>query len=317
MTTPPKETEVFLQLLSLAEQNLGLTDPNPSVAAAGLDEQGNLLGFGTHQGPGKPHAEVDLIQQLSARGELNHLHTLLVTLEPCNHTGRTPPCTEAILKTPIKRVIIGTHDPNPRVLGGGAERLAKAGIEIQWVKDPEMRGQSQKLIRSFSHWSRLQRPWVVVKTAHLKGGSMIPPQGQKTFSTTEQIHFAHLLRKQSRAIITGSGTILADDPLFTVRHLQDFPHHTRWLVILDRQKRVSDRWIAAAEKRGFQVFRPEPEATLEDHLDFLGKKGVLTALVEAGPQVSELFLNSPYWCEHFQIQADQNPGIVHRIRSGA
>jgi diaminohydroxyphosphoribosylaminopyrimidine deaminase/5-amino-6-(5-phosphoribosylamino)uracil reductase len=285
---------------------VGATCPNPPVGAAILDAAGHVLTIQAHQRAGHPHAEALCLVDLGSRGLLEKAHTLVVTLEPCNHQGRTPPCTQAILKVPsIRRVVFAEKDPNPKVVGGGAEFLRSQGIDV--VHAP--REAAHALLAPFAHWVTTGKPWVVVKRALDRQGSMVPPAGSKTFTSEDSLKLAHVLRRESDAIITGSGTILADDPEFTVRRVPDHPGKRRFLVLLDRRRRVSPEWISRAGARGLDVLRFEsPEEALSE----LGGRGCLQALVEAGPGVSGAFLDGCLWNRHVVIQQG-NPGKPDQI----
>lgn len=290
--------------IASARRFVGATAPNPPVGAAALDPHGEILSVQAHERAGTAHAEAKVLADLRERGLLDRLDTLVVTLEPCNHQGRVGPCTEAILKARslahqaggagLRSVVFGTIDPNPRVAGQGAERLRQAGIQVrEW--DPA--GECRELIRSFEHWITTGLPWVVVKTARTREGSMIPPAGQKTFTSPQSLRLAHELRRRADAIVTGSGTILADRPEFTVRHVPDHDFivkglKKRKLVVLDRRGRTPPDWIRAAEARGFEVLI---RTNYEEALIELGKLGVLEALIEAGPELSAFVLQSPLW----------------------
>lgn len=283
--------------LNAAEQFLGLTAPNPPVGAVALDKNGKVLLGAGHEKAGSPHAEAKLLALAERLGKAKDIHTLVVTLEPCNHKGRTPPCTEAILRHKnIRRVVIGTKDPNPDVKGGGAEYLRSKGVElVEGVLEDECR----LLIRQFAYRCKTGRPYATLKTALNEAGSMIPPEGRKTFTSEGSLRFAHELRKRADALWTGSGTILADQPEFTVRHVPDFKDKKRYLLISDRRGRVPQEYKEAAQKRGFTLFFPQ---TLEKGLDFLGKQGTLEVLVEAGPALQKAFLESGLWQEHVVIK---------------
>jgi diaminohydroxyphosphoribosylaminopyrimidine deaminase/5-amino-6-(5-phosphoribosylamino)uracil reductase len=294
-----------------AQQFIGATSPNPPVGAAAVDSQGRILSVQAHERAGTGHAEARVIADLRERGLLGQAHTLVVTLEPCNHHGRTPPCSQAILDAGIRHVVYGVPDPNPRVAGHGAERLRQAGVDARECSDPGLRAECEALICSFSHWARTGYPWVVVKTAHLPDGSMIPPPGQKTFTSPESLKVAHEFRRRADALITGSGTVIADWPEFTVRHVPDHPlvssgQKKRWLVVLDRRRRTPREWVEQAQARGFEVLlREELQTTLQE----LGKSGALEILVEAGPELSSAFLKSSLWNQHVLI-TQGNPDTV-------
>jgi diaminohydroxyphosphoribosylaminopyrimidine deaminase/5-amino-6-(5-phosphoribosylamino)uracil reductase len=233
--------------------------------------------------------------------------TLAVTLEPCNHHGRTPPCTGAILDAGIRHVVVGTHDPNPTVKGGGIERLQAAGVTVTvGVAEAECR----QLLHAFAFSSITGSPWVTVKRAFTAAGSMIPPPGQKTFTSPASLLLAHRLRKKADAILTGSGTILADDPSFTVRHLPDHPGKRRRLAILDRRRRVPETYLAAARERGLD---PTIYDDLETALADLHRQGVRDVLVEAGPALSDAVLAANRWCLAVDIRRKDGPGAPDEV----
>jgi diaminohydroxyphosphoribosylaminopyrimidine deaminase/5-amino-6-(5-phosphoribosylamino)uracil reductase len=299
------------------------------VGAAALDAQGRILGLNAHERAGTAHAEAGLLTRLRDEGKLDQVHTLLVTLEPCNHTGRTPPCTQAILDAGVRRVIYGAPDPNPRVAGGGAQALRQAGVDVRLVgemtemgdpspgpDDLALRADCADLIAPFAKWSRTRLPWITVKTAEHEG-SMIPPAGQKTFTSESSLRMAHELRRRADAILTGSGTVLADDPEFTVRRVTDHAAVTqglkpRKLVVLDRRGRVPAEWLKKAENRGFEVWvrRDAREAVAE-----LGASGALEILVEAGPAVSGYFLSQSLWDEHVLIRTANLGDLIDVYRN--
>ncbi len=300
----PALTHAFTLALEEAQEFVGATAPNPPVGAAALDAQGRVLGVAAHQKAGEPHAEAALLAELAAQRIETPIDTLVVTLEPCNHTGRTPPCTQAIIAAGVRRVIYGVADPNPRVEGGGAGALRDAGIDVSALPEGSALGEKcLELARPFIKWVTTGLPFVTVKTAHRADGSadssamgsMIPPPGQKTFTTPEALHIAHGLRKRCDAILTGSGTILADNPAFTVRHVADHFGKKRWLAILDRRRRVPVKYLEYARGQGFTVILPD---SLESALRELGASGVLEVLVEAGPLISQAVLAGDLWDRH-------------------
>lgn len=271
-----------------ARKWLGATSPNPPVGAVALDQEGRILAIAAHQRAGGPHAEAALIEICRTQSLLPKVQTLCVTLEPCNHQGRTPPCTDVIIASGIKHIVIGMRDPNPDVKGGGVERLRAAGIEVKEANSEEC----HQLLHAFAYSVKNKKPWITVKRALDKNGLMIPPAGQKTFTSPESLRLAHQLRKKADAIITGSGTILMDNPLFTVRYVSDYPKKRRWLAILDRRGRVPANYFKAADRRGLDVLiYQDIQAAVLD----LAEKGVRDVLVEAGPGLSQAMLDSPLW----------------------
>lgn len=277
---------------------MGATAPNPPVGAAALNEHGEILALAAHRKAGEDHAEAALLKICRERGITHALHTVCVTLEPCNHHGRTPPCSEALIAAGVKRVVIGAKDPNPNVKGGGAKRLRQAGIDV--IENVE-NDACKRLIHAFAFSALYKKPFITVKRALDTKGSMVPPQGQKTFTSKESLVLAHRLRKKADAIITGSGTILADNPLFTVRHTTDDRRTNRILAILDRRKRVPTPYIALAESRGFDV-------SVYDDIDScvadLASRDVLDVLVEAGSSLSDSILESDNWAMRVDIQTN-------------
>lgn len=282
-----------------AKQHEGATAPNPIVGAVGLTEQGEIIGVAAHEQAGMPHAEKKLIYNLQEEGKLEALHTLFITLEPCTHYGKTPPCVDTILQTNVKKVIIGTLDPNPEVHAKGFQILSqKVETTLLSDYDSEFADKCKQMIAPYAYWTQHNKPWVILKQAYNLEGNMIPKFGQKTFTSPESQVLAHELRKKSDAILTGSGTILADFPQFTVRHVSDHPNKTRWMVFFDRRQRVPEPWKERVVRDGFCLMKC---IDFEEALDFLGKQGVHMALVEAGPSLSSYVHHHKLWNERIQI----------------
>ena len=300
----------FRMALAEAQAYEGATAPNPPVGCVLLDAQGEVLAKAGHTGVGQAHAEASAIQACRAAGTLHRLHAALVTLEPCSHTGRTPPCVDALLATPVRKVWIGALDPHPRAPSAGVAKLTGAGVAARMIAEldhPDARALAEascRLIAPFAKWSRTGRPWVRIKTALDADGSMIPPPGAKTFTSPASLVHAHRLRRASDAILTGSGCILVDDPAFTVRHVPDHAAKRRRLVIMDRRGRVPGSYLQAAQERGFD---PWVRGELEAALDELGAKGVLCVLVEAGPTLRRAVLDTEFWDEEVIFQAGASP----------
>lgn len=306
----------FARALFCASEFEGATSPNPPVGCVLLDASGNVLAAAAHRRAGEPHAEALAIELSRRNGTLERIHTVVATLEPCNHTGRTPPCTEAILATPAKHLWIGARDPNPTVRGGGSDGLVAAGLTVNFIEDlglPEagaLSAAATRLIAPFAKRARAGLPWMTVKQALNRVGGMVPPAGQKTFTSEASLAFAHQLRKRADAVLTGSGTVLADAPEFTVRRVPDFPGKRRHLVILDRRGRVPKAYLDAARDRGFDAWLG---ASLAEELQRLGEAGVLELLVEAGPELTRTILDSELWDEHVLIQQGPEPAGADQI----
>jgi diaminohydroxyphosphoribosylaminopyrimidine deaminase/5-amino-6-(5-phosphoribosylamino)uracil reductase len=198
--------------LELAALGRGRTSPNPLVGAVVLDAAGTLVGEGYHARAGTPHAEVHALAQA---GERARGGTLVVTLEPCCHHGRTPPCTGAVIAAGIARVVVAMADPNPRVAGGGIAQLQAAGIEVlTGVGEAQARG----LNRPFVHRIDTGRPLGILKWAmSLDGRTALPNGVSQWISGPAARNWVHHLRSQCDAVIVGGGTLRADDPLLTSR----------------------------------------------------------------------------------------------------
>ena len=198
-----------LQLAALAD---GHTSPNPLVGAVVLDSSGALVGEGFHARAGQPHAEVGALAQAGDRARGG---TLVVTLEPCCHHGRTPPCTQAVIEAGVRRVVVALDDPDPRVAGEGIKRLKAAGLEV-------IRGvlqtQAAEQNRAFLHRLATGRPWGLLKWAmSLDGRTALPSGASQWISGPQARQWVHQLRSLCDAVIVGGGTVRADDPLLTSR----------------------------------------------------------------------------------------------------
>lgn len=306
--------DAFARAIAAATDYAGATSPNPPVGCVLLDAAGNSLAVEAHRKAGDLHAEARAIAACQAAGTIGRIHTVVVTLEPCNHHGRTPPCAEAILSTPAREVWIAETDPNPRVEGGGAVRLAAAGLSVRFLSELDhpdrarLASEAERLIAPFAKWVTTGLPFVTIKQALDETGSMIPPAGQRTFTSETSLTLAHRMRRRADAILTGNGTILADNPEFTVRRIPDHPGKSRILAILDRTGRVPADYLTAAAQRGL---RPMLFADIGDALTRLGSEGVHEVLVEAGPTLTAAILSTDIWDEHVAIKKAGDGGPDH------
>ncbi|HRK01321.1 MAG TPA: bifunctional diaminohydroxyphosphoribosylaminopyrimidine deaminase/5-amino-6-(5-phosphoribosylamino)uracil reductase RibD [Oligoflexia bacterium] len=316
------DLEAMALAVEQAYQGFGRTAPNPPVGACLIANDGRVLGLGSHRGAGQAHAErtaIDQAQQLfgtnAARGA-----TLYVTLEPCNHTGRTPPCTEAIAQAGIARVVFANKDPNPTVPGKGAEALAARGIQM--IHQPN--DAAERLLRPFRQWITRRTPWVVHKIAfrrtHENKLSMIP-ESQNTFARAESLRLAHELRRQSEAILTSVPTILADLPKFTVRHTwdhDDLSFKRKIMIVSSRATGLTVEtlhtvlpvtWLSETRAAGFEVLL---SPNLEHALSTLGQLNVHQVLVEAGPRLSEHLASTRTAHENVVISVGEERDFVLR-----
>lgn len=222
--------------LELAERGRYTVSPNPLVGAVVVKE-GRLLGEGFHERAGGPHAEAAALAAAGARARGADLY---VTLEPCAHFGRTPPCTEAVLDSGVGRVIMAAADPNPLVAGRGAAALSRAGVAILRA-DAVRRRRAQRQNEKFRLWIEARRPFVLAKWAGTLDGKIAAIGGGSRWITGKEARErALLLREEYDAVLVGARTVVADDPLLTRRLGKNriTPH---WRIVLDGRLRVSEK----------------------------------------------------------------------------
>lgn len=293
--------------LDLAAKGLGYTSPNPMVGAV-IVKDNKLVGKGFHQAAGKAHAEVNAIDDA---GILANGATLYVTLEPCNHTGRTPPCTEKILAAGIRRVVVAMEDPNPDVRGGGIAYLTSQGVNVSvGVCENEAR----QLNEIFIKYSQTKRPFAIIKCAATLDGRIATRTGDSRWVTGEASrNFVHRLRHAVDAIMVGIDTVVRDDPSLTTRLDRDLSDKGRdpVRVVLDTRLRIpeaakllrldsdSDTFIitgpdvdedkkAQIEKTGAKVIEAPVKdgmIDLDGLMDNLGDLGLASLLIEGGSRV--------------------------------
>jgi diaminohydroxyphosphoribosylaminopyrimidine deaminase/5-amino-6-(5-phosphoribosylamino)uracil reductase len=286
--------------LELARRGEGKVHPNPMVGAV-VVKRGRVIGEGAHARFGGPHAEVHALRQArrAAAGA-----TLYVTLEPCAHFGKTPPCTDLILSQKIKRVVVASHDPHPLVAGRGLAKLRKAGVRVvTGVLEPEARS----LNRAYFHWVRTKRPYVVVKIAQsLDGRIAAGPGGPRWITGPAARKLGHGLRAASDAVLIGVRTAIADDPRLDVRFGKKGAAPAK--VVLDSRLRTpadaklfsskggvllaTTRKAAAARRARYQakaevLTMPQKNGKVDllALLRLLGKRGFVQVLVEGGAEV--------------------------------
>jgi diaminohydroxyphosphoribosylaminopyrimidine deaminase/5-amino-6-(5-phosphoribosylamino)uracil reductase len=242
------------------------TSPNPWVGAVVVSAEGVIVGHGATEPPGGRHAEIVALTEAGAAAIGG---TVVCTLEPCSHHGRTPPCTDAIIAAGVRRVVIGVVDPDDRVAGTGIAALEAAGIEIEiGVLADEVGTQ----LAPYLHHRRTGRPYVLCKLAmSLDGGTAAPDGTSQWITGADARRDTHRLRAESDAILVGAGTVRADDPALTVRHVEG-----------DDPLRV----VLGAAPPGARV-RPclEWDGELGDLLDELGGRGIVQLMIEGGAQV--------------------------------
>ena len=272
--------EKFMRLaLAEAEKGRGRTHPNPAVGAV-LVKGGKLIARGHHEKAGLPHAEVNALRGAGAKARGADLY---VTLEPCNHHGRTPPCTEALIAAGVKRVFYGSPDPNPLVDGHGAGRLEAAGMEVH---GDLLRAECDASNEPWFKFITKGLPWVVLKAAVTLDGKLAG--GPQPISGEASRALVHLWRDQLDAVLVGAGTVRADDPQLTVRGVPGGRNPVR--VVLGEAPPQARLW----REPGETVVAKGP---LEQVLRDLGQRGLTSVLVEGGANVHGQFLATDLWDE--------------------
>src|SRR5277367_246589 len=321
-------TRFMEHALELARQGSGLASPNPMVGCI-LVREGQIVGEGFHRYEKRDHAEIVALK--SARGKARGA-TMYVTLEPCNHIGRTGPCTEAIIAAGVQRVVAATEDPNPVTSGRGFDRLRAAGIE---VFTGACEDEARTLNEAFACWIRTKKPFVALKSAlTLDGQLALPRESRKPhkrlskkkrtnwISSEESRAEVHRMRHAADAVLTGIGTIKADDPLLTdrsglprrrplLRVILDWgltisPHSrivqsVRNDVLIFTNQRPGSRRVRALQKAGVEIVTAPSrngQINLQSVLAELGRREILSVLLEAGPTLNGAALTA---------------GIVHKL----
>ncbi|MBP7462460.1 MAG: bifunctional diaminohydroxyphosphoribosylaminopyrimidine deaminase/5-amino-6-(5-phosphoribosylamino)uracil reductase RibD [Candidatus Delongbacteria bacterium] len=289
--------------LKLARRGYGTVSPNPMVGAVLVKDQ-RIIGEGYHRAAGRPHAECEALSRCREDPRESDLY---VNLEPCAHTGRTPPCTQAIIRAGIKRVIIAGRDPNPQVNGKGVAQLRQAGIE---VTEGVLEKAATRLNEFFFHHIKTQRPFCALKLAlTLDGKTADRWGGSKWITHPLARRHVHHLRAGYDAVLTGAQTVRADDPELTVRLVRG---RNPYRVVVSSQSHLDshakivqnnqDRktiLLTTAEipvpTSAYEVIRissPTHSLTPEQMLDVLAERGFTSVLIEAGHTLSAQFLNS-------------------------
>ncbi|MGH0945274.1 bifunctional diaminohydroxyphosphoribosylaminopyrimidine deaminase/5-amino-6-(5-phosphoribosylamino)uracil reductase RibD [Bacillus mycoides] len=293
--------------LQLAKNTVGQTSPNPMVGAV-VVKNGSIIGIGAHLRSGTEHAEV---HALHIAGEQAKGSTIYVTLEPCSHFGKTPPCCELLIEKEVKRVVIATLDCNPLVSGNGKRRLEEAGIE---VTTGILEEEATLLNRYFFHYIKTKRPFVTIKTAMSLDGKTATTTGDSKWITSKEARGdVHQYRHSHDAILVGVNTIITDNPHLTTRIPKEGKHPIR--IILDTHLRtppsshvitdgIAPTWIivgkdtskeriAVYESENVTVFQMKTQQIqIHEILSLLGSKQILSLFVEGGQSVHASFLET-------------------------
>lgn len=315
MDFTPQDRAYMLRALDLAQSGWGWTSPNPLVGAV-IVKNGRIIGEGFHKRCGENHAEVEALKACTEDPEGA---TVYVTLEPCSHVGRTPPCSEALIEAKVGRVVAACFDPNPLVAGRGFKQLAEAGVE---VKTGLMETEALRLNEIFLTYITEKRPFVILKTAMTLDGRIATSSGDSQWiSSPSSRSLVHKLRSRVAGVLTGVGTLEKDNPLLTARELAGTPHQP-WRIIVDTHLRAKPEarifrktgsdpdtpgvLVAcvppydenkARVLRGLGVdFLDLPTPAHQESVDLkallaeLYRRGLDSVMIEAGPTLSTAFL---------------------------
>jgi diaminohydroxyphosphoribosylaminopyrimidine deaminase/5-amino-6-(5-phosphoribosylamino)uracil reductase len=293
----------FLEMaFGLAEKARGWTSPNPYVGAV-ITKGNRIVGTGYHERPGRPHAEIIALQQA---GSLARNGTAYISLEPCVHWGRTPPCVDSLIQAGLKRIVVSALDPNPLVYTKGVKRMREAGINVSVGL---LREKNIKLNEVYNKYIQKRIPFVTAKIATSVDGKIATKTLDSKWITSRMTReYAHLLRGEHQALMAGIGTLLRDDPRLTVRHLLwkgkqitrviidsklRFPLQAKILNTLNKGKILIfthqshlSRKADALQKKGVQIIAlpsdPSRKINLKKVLSWLGKNEISSVFVEGG-----------------------------------
>ena len=345
MTDP--DCRHLLEALDLASKGRALASPNPVVGAVVVDSSGAKVGEGFHTYDGVKHAEILALEQA---GEKARGGALYVTLEPCSHSGRTGPCTDAVIQAGIRRVVCPLEDGNPEVRGAGFEKLRAAGVEVEVAE--ELRGEAALLNEDFFHYMKTGRPLVTLKTAATLDGKIAAPDDNTGWITSERARkHVHEVRHRHDAILTGIGTVLEDDPMLNDRSgmsrrrpimrivvdsLCRLPVESKLvesfeddLVVMTTSAAVPKR-KELLEERGVPVLvmdAPKGRVDLHGVVEWAAKRRMLSLMIEAGAKLNWAALDEGivdkiliYYAPKILGGLDSLPiagGVGRRSRSGA
>lgn len=302
--------ELYMQrCLELAKNGLGTTYPNPMVGCVIIYEN-KIIGEGWHQKAGEPHAEVNAIHSVKDKTVLSKA-TLYVSLEPCSHFGKTPPCSDLIIHYNIPNVIIGTVDPNSKVAGKGIEKLQKAGIQVELgILENECR----ELNKRFFTFHLKKRPFIILKWAESADGFMAPKEKSEQkpvwITNVYSRQLVHKWRTEEQAILVGTNTVLADNPSLDAR---DWKGKNPIRLIIDRDGKISKKYAVKNNKQKTIIFTEQENLTTDENCiyentifdnqliericNFLYIQQVQSLLIEGGAFTLNSFIKANLWDE--------------------
>lgn len=305
------DTQFMKLALQEAAKGVGRTAPNPPVGAV-IVKKNEVIAKGHHRKAGGPHAEIQALRRAGTRARGA---TLYLTLEPCVHHGKTPPCLDAVLTAKLKRVVIGMRDPNPVVNGRGIRQLRAKGVD---VTTGVLKAECTRFYRPYHIFVTKRRPFIILKAAATLDGMVATAEGISQWVSGEAARrHGHTLRDRVDAILVGRGTVMQDNPRLTTRLGKGRRGHDPVRIILDSRLRIlplshvirvrsqAPTWVMtclgasgirerALQQEGAEVIRCVPDATgqvqLKDMLRKLAARGIMTLLVEGGPTVYSSFM---------------------------
>jgi diaminohydroxyphosphoribosylaminopyrimidine deaminase/5-amino-6-(5-phosphoribosylamino)uracil reductase len=303
-----RDERYMAMAIQMAKETVGQTSPNPAVAAVVVKDN-QVVGIGVHVKAGEPHAEVYALQMA---GDKAKEAEIFVTLEPCSHYGSTPPCAKAVIDAGIRRVVIASDDPNPKVSGRGIEMMERAGID---VRKQVMKEEADALNRSFFHFIQKKEPYVRLKSAMSLDGKIATSTGESQWITGEEARKdGHHYRHQSDAILVGINTVLVDNPKLTTRIDGQGSHPIR--IVLDTRLRIppsaqliqnqeAPTWIFVGNdvtQADIDAFKSYPhvkiismsdeKVRIEQLVSYLGEQKVTSLLVEGGGTIADAFVRA-------------------------
>lgn len=265
------------EALAEGRKGIGLTSPNPAVGAV-LVRGGKIIAHGHHRAAGQPHAEIECLRNFGKAVPKDA--TLYVTMEPCSTSGRTAPCTDALIEAKVRRVVVGTVDPNPLHAGRGLKLLRAAGVE---VVDGIRAGECAAINEAFNKWIQTKRPFVIAKCGMTLDGRLTRPPGELRWITSAASRrHSNRFRAQVDAILVGAQTVRADDPQLTVRGMRGA--RQPWRVVLTRSERLPKTAQLFSDPFADRtlVYCDQPIAAV---LDLLGEKEITSVLIEGGGDI--------------------------------
>lgn len=313
-----KQDKIWMQLaLSLAEKGRGYVSPNPMVGCVIVSEDGDVIGEGFHERFGQAHAELNAINRVEDSSKLKNA-TVYVTLEPCSHQGKTPPCADMLAEKPIRRVVVAMKDPSEKVNGRGVERLRNSGMEVD---TGILQKEAKELNESWLHYIEFGRPFITLKIAQTADGYIAAPNGDsKWISSQESREQVHRWRSQNDAVMVGRNTALHDNPSLTVRlvegrqprrvvidgpfelprnlNLFSDPFEEKTIIITHNKKKSQDeadpmlKMFQSNYFRGHIIHVEEVNghSRLKEGMRKLADHGITSLFVEGGQQLSSALL---------------------------